>query len=94
MMCRCKEEAWLLFGDGLCAVAVVNVPIENGDVIDLFIVVLCISGSDRYVIKNAKPHCVLGRRVMSGRTYRSKSISSVGLHYGINTCDRTAGGEH
>src|SRR5437867_1587108 len=67
-----------------------DVPIDNGDAVDLLIFILSILCRDSDIVEETKPHRAFGRRVMSRRSDRDKRIRSFGLHNGIDTRARTA----
>mgnify|MGYP007034017739 CR=1 FL=1 len=53
--------------DTLRTVPVMNIPVDDRDPLDLFVIILGISGGDRDVIENAKPHRVLAGRDRGGQ---------------------------
>ncbi len=93
LMHRKKVNARVIVEDALGAVAVVNVPVEDRDPLDLFVVVLCVSGGDGDIIENTETHRVFGRRVMSRRAGGDKGVLRFALHHGIDPGTGSAGRE-
>src|SRR5262245_26578780 len=67
LMHREKINARVVVKDTLGPVAVMDIPVDDGDAVDLFIAVLRVFCGDGDVIKKAKPHgplrgCMMARR--------------------------------
>lgn len=74
----------------LGAVAVVDIKVDNGDALKL-IMLARIRGGNRYIIKQAKTHCLLGFGMMSRWAYRAKGIVGFAVQ---DFVDRIANSAH
>src|SRR5258705_7960034 len=90
-MRREKEDCWIVVKDSLCPVAMMNIPIDNGYLLNLRIMVLCITSSDGDIIKKTKPHRPFRCCVMTGRTNRDESVIDLSRHDEIDCLAWCAG---
>ena len=77
--------------DVLRAVAVVDVPIGDGDALHS-VFALRIAGRDRDVVEQAEAHAAMGRGVMAGRTHDAECVLRFALHDEIDGIQAGSGG--
>src|SRR5262249_53562007 len=77
--------------NSLRAVAVMHVPIDDRDLIDLGILLLRVTRGDGDVIEKTKAHRALFGRVITRRTHRHKPVLHVPGHDQIDRLTRRAG---
>ena len=89
-MRREKVDRRIEIEDRLRAVAVMNVPIDDGDAFELGILLLCVTCRNRDVIEQTKSHRAFFRRVMSGWTNRDERVLDLAAHDQIDCLARRA----
>src|ERR1051325_9092042 len=87
---REKVDARIIVKDPLRAVAVMNVPIDDRDSLDLRIVLLRVTCSNGDVIEQAETHRAFFGRMMSRWTYRHERVADLALHDQIDRLARRA----
>ena len=73
-----EEHRRVLVEDGLGAVAVVDVPVDDRDPVDP-LPPLRVAGGDRDVVEDAEPHRLLGAGVMAGRADEREAVVDGGV---------------
>ena len=77
----------------LGAVAVVDVPVDEGDALKA-IARECVETGDRRIAEDAETHTHVGHRVMPGRTHQRVGIVDLPGHDRLECCQHTASREH
>src|SRR5690349_18286066 len=76
--------------NSLRAVAVMNVPIDDRDLLDLRVLLLRVTRRNRDVVEKTKPHRAFFSRMMSGGTYRYERVLHFARHDQIDRLARRA----
>ena len=89
-MRREKVDRRIGVENSLRAVAVMHVPVEDRDALDLRIVLLCVTRRHRNVIEQTKTHRSFFSRVMTRRTHGNESVLYLATHNQINSLARSS----
>src|SRR4030095_11277987 len=80
LMNRKEKNGRVVVKDTLRSVAVMHVPINNGDTLNLRVMILSITGCDCHIIKKTKSHCSFSRGMVTGWSHWNKSIGYLIRH--------------
>src|SRR5205085_5778824 len=85
-----EEDRGVVVENPLRAVAVMHVPINDGDALDLRITRLRITRGDSDRVEETEAHCAFARRMMTGRARGQECVTRLARHDGINRATRAA----
>ena len=89
---RHRQHGGVLPEHGLCAVAVVHVPVHDGDPTHAARP-LRMSDPDSHVREEAEAHAEVGERMVAGRTHQGIRVVDDAVEHGVDRRDRSAGRE-
>jgi hypothetical protein len=85
-----EEDGRVVVKDSLRAVAMMNVPIDDGDALYLTVASLRVARGDGDVIEETEAHSALTRSVVSGRTHWDEGVLGLAAHKSVNGATRRA----
>jgi hypothetical protein len=86
------EDRRIPLKDVLCAIAMVDIPVQNGN-LPQTVSSLRIARSDRDVVEKTEPHWTISFRVMAGGAYDAEGVYHTALRHRINPAEYATGGK-